>query len=88
MEIVEQVRAFIRRNFYVPDERPLANDSSLLEEGIVDSTGVLEIVAFLESQFGIEIEDEEIVPENLDTVAGIAAYVDRKRAVAGVVEAS
>lgn len=89
MEIADKVRAFIRENFYVGDDCSLADDASLLEEGIVDSTGVLEVVAFVESSFGIEVGDDEIVPENLDTIAGIAGFVARKQAAsARVPEAS
>lgn len=72
------IRAFIAQNFYVPDVQSLADDTSLLDQGIVDSTGVLEVTAFLEAQFGIKVEDAEIVPENLDTIANIVAFVKRK----------
>jgi acyl carrier protein len=51
----------------------------LLESGVVDSTGVLEIVQFLESEFGVKVEDAEIVPENVDTISGLAAFVTKKR---------
>ena len=56
----------------------LAENASLLEAGIIDSTGVLELVCFLESTFGIEITDAEMLPENLDSVAAISSYVRRK----------
>lgn len=74
----ETVRAFIESNFYVPDARAISDDTSLLERGIVDSTGVLEVTTFLESHYGIKITDDEIVPENLDTIANIVAFVKRK----------
>jgi acyl carrier protein len=79
MEIKEQVRAFIRDNFYVAGEDSLAGDASLLEEGIVDSTGVLEVVMFLENTFDIQVDDDEMLPENLDSIDGIVAFIDRKR---------
>lgn len=82
MEIKQIVRQFIVQNFYVPEAAALADDTSLLDEGIVDSTGVLEVTAFLESELGITVEDSEIVPENLDTIANITAFVLRKRAAA------
>lgn len=69
---------FIRKNFYVPDDQPLTPDASLLESGIVDSTGVLEIVAHLEARYGIVVDDMDIVPENLDSIRGIEAYLARK----------
>ena len=61
----EQVRQFIETNFYLGDT-PLADDTSLLEKGIVDSTGVLEVIAFLETAFGVTVADDETTPENLD----------------------
>jgi len=56
----------------------LPETASLLDAGIIDSTGVLELVCFLESQFAIEIADDEMLPENLDSIAAISAYVQRK----------
>jgi len=56
----------------------LPEHASLLDAGIIDSTGVLELVCFLESQFAIEIADDEMLPENLDSIAAISAYVQRK----------
>lgn len=53
----------------------LADDASLLEAGLIDSTGVLELVAFLEGRFGIRVADTDIVPANFDSVAGLVAYV-------------
>ncbi len=60
-----------------PEE--LADKDSLLDKGIVDSTGVLELVGFLEETFEIQIEDEELIPDNLDSVDKIAAYVNKKQ---------
>jgi acyl carrier protein len=79
MTTTERVRDFITTNFYIADKAALANDASLLDAGIIDSTGVLEVVAFLESEFAIQVDDAEILPENLDTIARVAAYVDRKK---------
>lgn len=76
------VTAFIVENFYVRDRDALAEDASLLDQGIVDSTGVLAITAFLEQQFALSIGDDEIVSENLETIAKIAAFVARKRTLA------
>jgi acyl carrier protein len=76
--IRERVRAFIAENFYVPDMAALADDGSLVELGIVDSTGILEVIAFLESTFEIQIEDAEAVPANLDSIRNIVAFVGRK----------
>jgi acyl carrier protein len=79
MNIKDSVRKFIRENFYVGNPDALPDNASLLEHGIVDSTGILEVVAFLEQTFGIHVDDADMVPENLDTIAGIVAFVERKR---------
>jgi acyl carrier protein len=79
MSTKDRVRQFIATNFYVGDPAALRDDTSFLERGIIDSTGVLEVVSFLEAEFGITIADEELVPENLDSLGAIAAFVGRKR---------
>jgi acyl carrier protein len=56
----------------------LADSDSLLDKGIIDSTGVLELVGFLEEHFGIAVDDEDLVPENLDSVDTLVGYIDRK----------
>ena len=78
MEIKDKVRQFITTNFYVSDPKALVDSASLLDAGIVDSTGVLEVITFLETEFGFEGADTEMVPENLDAVDHIVAYVKRK----------
>jgi acyl carrier protein len=78
-EILAGVTSFIKQNFlFWSDEISLAYDSSLMEGGIIDSTGILQLVSFLESQFGIKIEDHEFIPENLDSLRNITDYVLRK----------
>ena len=79
METVGRVRAFVTANFYVSDPNALKDDASLLDAGIVDSTGVLEVVQFLETEFGLEVQDHEIVPENVDSISRIAAFIERKK---------
>jgi acyl carrier protein len=78
MEIKKQVREFISTNFYVPSDEELSDDESLLDAGVVDSTGVLEVIGFLEDTYEIEVADEEMIPENLDSIERIAALVQRK----------
>jgi acyl carrier protein len=73
------VREFVFSNFYVPETTVLSDEASLLDHGVIDSTGVLEVIAFIERTFQIRVQDEEILPENLDSVARISAYVQRKR---------
>lgn len=71
----EQIRAFISETFFVDE---FADDDSFLRSGTIDSTGMLELVDFLESTFAIEIDDTELVPENLDSVANLSAFLTRK----------
>jgi acyl carrier protein len=80
METTAQIRAYVMKNFYVADPAALADDASLLDQGIVDSTGVLEVVAFLEKTFGFCVADEEMLPENLDSIARLSAFAERRRA--------
>ena len=79
MSIESRIKTYIQENFLFSDNGyQLADDASFLEEGIVDSTGVLELVMFVEETFGITVEDEEIVPENFDSVGQLAAYIRSK----------
>ena len=82
METKAQVRTFVLGNFYVADAKALADDTSLIDQGIVDSTGVLEVIGFVESAFGVTVTDDEMLPENLDSIAQIVAFVERKKAAA------
>lgn len=74
----ERVRGFITSMFFTDPAKTLGDDDSLLQLHIVDSTGFLELVSFLESEFGITVGDDEMLPENLDSVASIDAFLDRK----------
>jgi len=78
-EIAKKIRTFIFDNFlFDANEDALANDDSLLEKGIIDSTGVLELVEWLEDDFGLEIDDDDLIPENLDSVNNLAAFISSK----------
>lgn len=79
-DVVRQaVRQFIQERFMIGRTFNGTPDSeSLLEKGIIDSTGVLELVGFLEESFGMKVEDEELVPENLESVNNIVAFVIEK----------
>ena len=79
MEIREQVRGFVTSNFYVADPASLEDNASLLDHGIIDSTGVLEVIFFIEETFNIKVEDAEMLPDNLDSIERIANFVRRKR---------
>lgn len=79
MSVAQGVRDYILQNFlFTDDQSAIADGDSFLTKGIVDSTGMLEIIYFLEDEYGIKIEDEEMVPENLDSVNNIVAFVARK----------
>ena len=80
MPIKASIRDYILENFlFTSNQDALEDSASFLEEGIVDSTGVLELVMFVEEKFGVSVEDEEIVPENFDSVEGLVRYVQQKR---------
>ncbi len=73
-----KIREFLLSAFYVPDTSRLCDDASLLEAGVVDSTGVLEVLGFLAREFEIRVEDSEITPENLDSIDRLAGFVSQK----------
>ena len=79
-QIIEtEIRAFVAENLlFVEDLGTLSGHQSMLKAGMIDSTGVLELVSFLESQFDITIQDAEIIPENLDTIDALVGFVSRK----------
>lgn len=77
---VDEIRSFIVKTFLFEDDKELSETTPLLEKHIVDSTGVLEIVSFLEQRFGIRVEDAELIPENLNSIRNIANYVAKKSA--------
>jgi acyl carrier protein len=81
MQIRETIREFILKNYlFTADGSALRDDVSLMQTGVIDSTGVLELIFFLEEKFGIKVADEEMVPENLDSVSAIATFVARRAA--------
>jgi len=73
-----KIRAFIVENFLFGNDADLNDETSFLEEGIIDSTGVLELVTFLEEEFEITIDDEELIPENLDSINNVTRYLESK----------
>ena len=80
-DTVQEIRKFIFDNFlFDAEEGDLKNDASFLEQGVIDSTGVLELVEWLEDTYEITVDDEELIPENLDSVDLLAAYIARKTA--------
>ena len=80
-EIEQKIRQFIAENFLLRQDRAeLSDTDSLLEAGLIDSTGVLELVGYLESEFQIAVADADIIPENLDSIRTIIAYIGEKLA--------
>jgi acyl carrier protein len=77
-DVRAQIKAFIVNNFMFGSDNGLKDDTSLLDEGIMDSNGALELVSFLEETFGITVEDEELIPENLDSVDNLVGYLKKK----------
>ena len=82
-EIAQQVSGFITENLLLGQAADVAHTASFLEAGIVDSTGVLELVQYLEETYGFSVDDAEMIPENLDSLERIVRFVEKKRADAG-----
>jgi acyl carrier protein len=76
-----KIREFVIENFLFGDDSGLTDSTSFRDEGIVDSTGVLELVAFLETEFGVSVEGHEFIPDNLDGIEKISQFVARKLGV-------
>jgi len=81
--IEQELRGFVVQNFLFGDAgRAPGRDDSFLELGLIDSTGVLELVAFVEQRFGFKVGDAELLPDNLDSLSALTAFIQRKRAAA------
>ncbi|MBN1163402.1 MAG: acyl carrier protein [Candidatus Krumholzibacteriota bacterium] len=79
MEIKEKIKGFVIENFlFGSSDAAFNDDDSFLESGIIDSTGILEVVGFVEDEFDIEVKDEELIPDNFDSVDKLAAYIQQK----------
>jgi len=80
MTIEETIKNFIISNFIIEQNAAsIDNDRSFLESGIIDSTGILELVSFIEEQYRIKIEDEELIPDNLDSVNNVVRFINKKQ---------
>lgn len=79
MEIEPKLRNFILDNYlFTDDQSVLSNEDSFLDKGIIDSTGILELIFFLEEDLGVVVEDKEMIPENLDSVMNVMKFVESK----------
>jgi acyl carrier protein len=76
--MLQKLRAFVIENYLFGEEGKLRNDDSFLESGIIDSTGVLELVRFLEATFSVKVADEELIPDNLDSINKIVSFLQAK----------
>jgi acyl carrier protein len=80
MQLNDELRRFVTDNFmFGKVSNGFTDDESFLERGIIDSTGVLELVAFLEEQYGIKLHDQDLIPDNLDSINGLARFVESRR---------
>lgn len=77
-EVRETIKAFIIENFLFGSDEGIKNDTSFMEEGIIDSTGILELIDFIEEEYSISVEDDEMIPENLDSLNNVVAYLSKK----------
>jgi len=76
----QQIKDFILKNFlFTDDASALKNDQSLMSSGVLDSTGILELITFVEDTFGIKVSDDEMLPGNFDSVDAVSAFVSRKQ---------
>ncbi len=78
MTIEQKIREYIIKNLYYAEDNPITDDDSFLETGVVDSMGVMELVTYIQSEFGIEVAQSEIVVENFDSIQKVANFVRRK----------
>jgi acyl carrier protein len=79
MSVQKELREFLMENFFMDEsDDPISDDESFLESGLIDSTGVLEVVSFLEERYGITVEADELDPENLDSISRISRFVMSK----------
>jgi acyl carrier protein len=78
-QILQRIRAFIFDNYlFGYNENEFADDASFLDYGVMDSLGIMELIAFIEKEFSVEITDDEIVPDNLDSVSRVGRFVAQK----------
>jgi acyl carrier protein len=79
VEMIQTIKQFIVDNFLFEEDNEFGEKTSFLEEGIIDSTGILELVTFIEETYDIEVEDEELIPDNLDSLSKVVRFIQGKR---------
>ena len=81
MQVEQKIREYVLENYlFTDDDSALDSSASFMESGILDSTGILEVIYFIEDEFGVSVGDDEMVPENLDSVNNIVAFINKKNA--------
>ena len=78
-DVRKRLREFVAKNFYLADPESFDDRTSFLDRGIIDSTGVLELVTFVEDEYKLAVADEDMVPANFDSIDALVAFVERKR---------
>lgn len=79
MSVEAKLRSYILENYlFTDDESQLNNADSFMEKGILDSTGIMEVIFFIEEEFSVQVADEEMVPENLDSIDNLVAFIGKK----------
>ena len=78
-EIGQKVRSYIETTFLFGDSSRLSSDMSFLDSSILDSTGMLELISFIEQEFAISIDPTELVPDNLDSISKVTRFIERKK---------
>jgi acyl carrier protein len=83
MSIENKIREFVLKNYlFTTESSALASDASFMQGGIMDSTGIMELIMFLHDEFAVDVHDDEMIPENLDSVNNVVAFINRKAATA------
>ena len=77
----QELRGFIVENFLYGQPLGFSDQDSFLQKGIIDSTGIVELISFLEKEYGIRVEDQELIPDNLDSIDNLCRFVEHKRSV-------
>jgi len=78
MQVKSDIRNYIVEYFLYGQDNGLGEDTSFLEKGLIDSTGILELVSFIEEKYGISVEDEELIPDNFDSINKLSAFIAKK----------
>lgn len=78
LEQSDTIKQFVVENFLFGNTDGLMDDTSFIDDGIIDSTGILELVTFIENEFSIQVKDEELIPENLDSIEKVSRFINRK----------